>query len=327
MANEKMMTQMSSKPGFIAALDESGGSTPGALRLYGIPDSEYKGDDAKMFELVHEMRVRIISSPAFKGDKVIAAILFERTMDSEAKGKPVPTYLWEERGVVPIIKVDKGLEAEKDGVSLMKPMPDLDKLLARATKLGVFGTKMRSVINLASKTGIAAIAKQQFEFGAQIAEHGLTPILEPEISIKSPDKAGAERILLDELTKGLDALPAGRKVMFKLTLPEAPDFYMPLIKDKRVARVVALSGGYTRDDACKRLADQSRHDRELLARARRGPQAFDVRRRVRQRAGRFHRRDLSRRRRSRSNPWPSISITPRAPPMRGGCGSPSNTRE
>jgi len=254
MANEQMMAQMSTKPGFIAALDQSGGSTPGALRLYGIPDSEYKGDDAKMFELVHEMRVRIITAPPFKGDRVIAAILFERTMDSEAKGKPVPAYLWEERGVVPIVKVDKGLEAEKDGVSLMKPMPDLDKLLSRAVKLGVFGTKMRSVINLASKTGIAAIAKQQFEFGEHIAEHGLTPILEPEISIKSPDKAGAERILLDELTKGLDSLPAGRKVMFKLTLPETPDHYMPLIKDKRVVRVVALSGGYTRADADKRLS-------------------------------------------------------------------------
>jgi fructose-bisphosphate aldolase, class I len=254
MANDQMMTQMSTKPGFIAALDQSGGSTPGALKLYGIPESEYKGDDAKMFELVHEMRVRIITAPSFKGDRVIAAILFERTMDGEAKGKPVPTYLWEERGVVPIVKVDKGLAEEKDGVSLMKPMPDLDKLLARATKLGVFGTKMRSVINLASKTGIAAIAKQQFEFGEQILSHGLTPILEPEISIKSPDKAGAERILRDELTKGLDALPAGRKVMFKVTLPEAPDFYSPLINDKRVARVVALSGGYTRDEACKRLA-------------------------------------------------------------------------
>jgi fructose-bisphosphate aldolase, class I len=223
------------------------------LRLYGIPDSEYKGDDAKMFELVHEMRVRIITAPSFKGDRVIAAILFERTMDGEAKGKPVPTYLWEERGVVPIVKVDKGLEAEKDGVSLMKPIPDLDKLLDRAGKLGMFGTKMRSVINLASKTGIAAIAKQQFAFGEQILSHGLTPILEPEISIKSPDKAGAERILLDELTKGLDSLPAGRKVMFKVTLPETPDFYSPLIKDKRVVRVVALSGGYTRDDACERL--------------------------------------------------------------------------
>jgi fructose-bisphosphate aldolase, class I len=254
MANDQMMAQMSTKPGFIAALDQSGGSTPGALRLYGVPDSEYKGDDAKMFELVHEMRVRIITAPSFKGDRVIAAILFERTMDGEAKGKPVPAYLWEDRGVVPIVKVDKGLESEKDGVSLMKPMPDLDKLLARAVKLGVFGTKMRSVINLASKTGIAAIAKQQFEFGEQIASHGLTPILEPEISIKSPDKAGAERILLDELTKGLDALRAGRKVMFKVTLPEIPDFYAPLIKDKRVVRVVALSGGYTRDEACKRLA-------------------------------------------------------------------------
>ena len=254
MANDQMMAQMSAKPGFIAALDQSGGSTPGALRLYGIPDSEYKGDDARMYELVHEMRVRIIAAPAFTGDKVIAAILFERTMDGEAKGKPVPTYLWEERGVDPIVKVDKGLAEDKDGVSVMKPMPDLDKLLARAAKLGVFGTKMRSVINLASKTGIAAIARQQFEFGERILSHGLTPILEPEISIKSPDKAGAERILLDELTKGLDALPAGRKVMFKVTLPEAPDFYAPLIKDKRVVRVVALSGGYTRDDACRRLA-------------------------------------------------------------------------
>jgi len=254
MANDQMMTQMSAKPGFIAALDQSGGSTPGALRLYGIPDSDYKGDEAKMFELVHEMRVRIITAPAFKGDRVIAAILFERTMDGEAKGKPVPTYLWEERGVVPIVKVDKGLAEEKDGVSLMKPIPDLDKLLARAAKLGVFGTKMRSVINLASKTGIAAIARQQFEFGQQILSHGLTPILEPEVSIKSPDKAGAERILRDELTKGLDTLPAGQKVMFKVTIPETPDFYAPLISDKRVVRVVALSGGYTRDDACRRLA-------------------------------------------------------------------------
>jgi fructose-bisphosphate aldolase class I len=200
MANGKMLEQMSSKGGFIAALDQSGGSTPGALRLYGIPDSEYSGD-AEMFKLVHEMRVRIITAPAFSGDEVIAAILFERTMDGEAKGKPVPTYLWEERGVVPIVKVDKGLEAEKDGVSLMKPMPDLDKLLARAVKLGVFGTKMRSVINLASKDGIAAIARQQFELGEQIAKHGLIPILEPEISIKSPDKRGAEAILL-AVTRG-----------------------------------------------------------------------------------------------------------------------------
>ncbi len=254
MANDKMMAQMSTKPGFIAALDQSGGSTPGALRLYGIPDSEYKGDDAKMFELVHEMRVRIMSAPSFTGDKVIAAILFERTMDGQAKGKPVPAYLWEERGIVPIIKVDKGLEAENDGVSLMKPIPDLDKLLERAVKLGMFGTKMRSTITLASKTGIAAIARQQFDFGKQILSHGLTPILEPEISIKSPDKAGAEQILRDELAKGLDTLPPGRKVIFKVTIPETPDFYAPLIKDNRVVRVVALSGGYTRDEACARLA-------------------------------------------------------------------------
>ncbi len=254
MANEKMTAQMSSKGGFIAALDQSGGSTPGALRLYGIPDSEYAGDDAKMYQLMHEFRVRIMSAPAFTGAKVIAAILFERTMDGAAKGKPVPTYLWEDRGVVPIVKVDKGLEADKDGVQLMKPIPGLDTLLARAAKLGVFGTKMRSVINHASKEGVAAIAKQQFALGEQIAAHGLVPILEPEVSIKATDKAGAETILLDELVKGLDRLPAGRQVMFKLTIPDVPDLYAPLIKDKRVMRVVALSGGYTRDDACKRLA-------------------------------------------------------------------------
>src|SRR6201997_2369064 len=254
MANDRMMTQMSVKPGFIAALDQSGGSTPGALKLYGIPESEYKGDDAKMFELVHQMRVRIITAPAFSGDKVIAAILFERTMDGEAKGKPVPTYLWEERGVVPFVKIDKGLETERDGVSLMKPMPELDALLTRAVKLGVFGTKMRSVINLPSKGGIAAVVAQQFDVATQIAEHGLMPIIEPEVSIKSPDKAGAEAILVAELTRHLDAVPDGRQVMFKLTLPDVPDLYSSLTKDKRVARVVALSGGYTRADACKRLA-------------------------------------------------------------------------
>ena len=253
MANDKMLAQMATKPGFIAALDQSGGSTPGALRLYGIAESEYSGD-AAMYQLVHDMRVRIMSSPAFTGEKVIAAILFERTMDGVAKGKPVPSYLWEDRGVVPIIKVDKGPDDEKDGVSLMKPIPGLDALLARAAKLGVFGTKMRSVINLASRTGVAAIAKQQFELGAQIAAHGLVPIIEPEVSIKGPDKAGAEALLRDELTKGLDALPKDGKVIFKLTIPEVPDFYAPLISDKRVVRVVALSGGYSRAEACKRLA-------------------------------------------------------------------------
>ncbi len=253
MANDKMMAQMREKGGFIAALDQSGGSTPGALRLYGIPDTAYSGD-AAMFKLMHEMRVRIMSAPAFTGSKVIAAILFEATMDGTAKDKPVPAFLWEDRGVIPFLKVDKGLEAEKDGVSLMKPMPGLDTLLARAAKLGIFGTKMRSVINLPSKDGIAAIVAQQFEIGARITGHGLMPILEPEVSIKSPDKAGAEAILLAELTKNLDALPAGTQVMLKLTIPDVPDLYAPLISHKSVARVVALSGGYTRADACKRLA-------------------------------------------------------------------------
>jgi fructose-bisphosphate aldolase class I len=253
MANDKMMAQISRKAGFIAALDQSGGSTPGALRLYGIAESAYSGE-AEMFKLIHEMRVRIMTAPAFTGAKVLAAILFEATMDGQAQGKPVPTFLWEERGVVPLLKVDKGLEAEADGVSLMKPIPGLDALLARAVKLGVFGTKMRSVINLASKQGIAAIAKQQFEVAAQIAEHGLMPIIEPEVSIKSPDKAGAEAILLEEISKNLDALPDGRQVMLKLTIPDVPDLYLGLVNDKRVARVVALSGGYTRAEACKRLA-------------------------------------------------------------------------
>jgi len=253
MANDKMMAQISGQGGFIAALDQSGGSTPGALRLYGIPDNAYSGD-AEMFRLMHEMRVRIMTAPAFTGAKVIAAILFEGTMDGEVGGQPVPAFLWEERGVIPFVKVDKGLEAENDGVQLMRPMPALDTLLTRAVKLGVFGTKMRSVINLASKAGIAAIVAQQFEVAAQIAERELMPIIEPEVSIKSPDKAGAEAILLAELTRKLDALPDGRKVMLKLTIPDVPDLYAPLVNHKRVARVVALSGGYTRADACRRLS-------------------------------------------------------------------------
>jgi fructose-bisphosphate aldolase, class I len=253
MVSDRMTAQISGKGGFIAALDQSGGSTPGALRLYGIPDSAYSGD-AEMFRLMHEMRVRIMTAPAFTGAKVIAAILFEGTMDGRVREKPVPTFLWEERGVVPFVKVDKGLEAENDGVSVMKPMPGLDALLTRAVKLGVFGTKMRSIINRASREGIAAVVEQQFGFAARIVEHGLMPIIEPEVSIKSPDKAGAEAILLSELTKKLDALPDGRQVMLKLTIPDVPDFYSALVNHKRVARVVALSGGYTRADACKRLA-------------------------------------------------------------------------
>lgn len=253
MANEKMMAQISRADGFIAALDQSGGSTPGALRLYGIPDSAY-GTDGEMFRLMHEMRVRIMTAPAFTGAKIIAAILFEGTMDGQAEEMPVPAFLWEKRGVVPFLKVDKGLEAETNGVSLMKPMPGLDALLTRAVKLGVFGTKMRSVINLPSKDGIAAIVTQQFDVAARIAERGLMPILEPEVSIKSPDKAGAESILLAELTKKLGALPEGSRVMLKLTIPDIPDLYSALTKHEHVARVVALSGGYTRADACKRLA-------------------------------------------------------------------------
>ena len=254
MANEAMYKQMSGKPGFVAALDQSGGSTPGALRAYGIPDTAWHGDEGEMFKLMHEMRVRIVTSPSFVGAKVIGAILFERTMDGDVKGKPVPAFLWQDRGVVPFLKVDKGLETETDGVSLMKPIPGLDALLERAVKLGVFGTKMRSVINRASKPGIEAIAAQQFEVASQISAHGLVPIIEPEISIKSPDKAACETLLRDALLARLDALPTGARVMLKLTLPETADFYMPLIKHAGVARVVALSGGYTRTEACRRLA-------------------------------------------------------------------------
>ena len=239
--------------GFIAALDQSGGSTPEALRLYGIPDGSYQGE-AEMFALMHAMRVRIMTAPAFTGDEVMGAILFEGTMDGSAQGRPVPAYLWQDRGVVPFVKVDKGLADESDGVRLMKPIPDLDSLLARAVKLGVFGTKMRSFIQSASRSGIAAIVQQQFELARQIAEHGLMPIVEPEVSIKSPDKSGAEAILLEQLTKTLDALPDGRDVMLKLTLPDVPDLYASLTRHPRVARVVALSGGYGRQEACDRLA-------------------------------------------------------------------------
>ena len=254
MADHTMSAQIFGKDGFVAALDQSGGSTPSALRLYGIPDTAYSGE-TEMFSLMHAMRVRIMTAPAFTGAKVIAAILFEGTMDGQVREKPVPAFLWQERGIVPFVKVDKGLKAEEDGVSLMKPMPDVEPLLQRAVKRAVFGTKMRSFINLASQEGIAAVVKQQFDIADQIAKHGLMPIIEPEVSIKSQDKAGAEAILLAEITKRLDALPEGRKVMLKLTIPSTPDLYAPLIEHKRVVRVVALSGGFTRDEACKRLAE------------------------------------------------------------------------
>ena len=253
MADPRMMTQISSKPGFLAALDQSGGSTPSALRTYGIADSAYSGDD-EMFRLVHEMRVRIMASPAFTGDKIIGAILFEKTMDGEAAGRPVPAYLWKDKGVVPFLKIDKGLQPEADGVSMLKPMPDLDPLLARAVKLGIFGTKERSTIHLASKTGIAAIVAQQFEVGRQVLRHGLIPIIEPEVLIKSPNKAEAEAILRDELLKGLDALGSDDKVMIKLTIPEVSDLYKPVMDHPRTLRIVALSGGYELHDACRRLS-------------------------------------------------------------------------
>ena len=260
MAEASMMTQMSEKGGFIAALDQSGGSTPKALAQYGVPESAYSGD-AEMFKMVHDMRVRIMTAPPFSGDKVIGAILFEGTMDGEADGRPVPSYLWEKRGVVPFVKVDKGLEAEADGVQLMKPMPDLDGLLSRAARLGVFGTKMRSVIARASPTGIAAIVRQQFAVAEQIAEHGLMPIIEPEVSIKAPDKAEAETILEAEIVKCLDAVAEGRRVMLKLTIPTVPDLYEGLARHPKVARVVALSGGYPLDEACDRLA----HNHRMIA--------------------------------------------------------------
>ena len=253
MRDPKMMTQMANEAGFIAALDQSGGSTPGALRAYGVPDSAYSGD-AEMFEAMHAMRVRIMTAPSFTGARVLAAILFEQTMDGQAQGQPVPSYLWRERGVVPFLKVDKGLEAEADGVQLMKPIPGLDDLLARAAGLGIFGTKERSVINLASPTGIAAIVEQQFALAERIIGHGLVPIIEPEALIKSEQRAAAEDILLAELAKALDALDGDKKVMLKLTIPVKPDLYAPLIAHPKVTRVVALSGGFSRDEACARLA-------------------------------------------------------------------------
>lgn len=252
MQDPKMLAKITEGKGFIAALDQSGGSTPGALKGYGIGEDAYSNDE-EMFGLIHQMRSRIITAPSFNGDKVIGAILFEKTMDGQADGKPVPQLLWE-RGVVPFLKVDKGLEDEADGVRMMKPIAGLDALLERAVQKGVFGTKMRSVIERASPSGIAAIVKQQFEVADQIAKHGLVPIIEPEVSIKSPERAEAEAILLDELTKALDALSEGRQVMLKLTIPVQPNLYAPLVAHPRVARVVALSGGFTRQEACEHLA-------------------------------------------------------------------------
>ena len=247
-----MMTQMASGKGFIAALDQSGGSTPKALKGYGVEEGAWSSDD-EMFGLIHKMRERIITSPAFTGDKVIGAILFERTMDGEVGGKPTPQAL-KDRGVVPFVKIDKGLVTEANGVQLMKPMPELDALLSRAKGLGVFGTKERSVINLANREGIAAIVAQQFEVARQVLAHGLVPIIEPEVNIKSPERAEADVILLDELKKALDALPGDSRVMLKLSLPAECGLFDPLVAHPHVLRVVALSGGYSRSEACAELA-------------------------------------------------------------------------
>jgi fructose-bisphosphate aldolase, class I len=250
---EKQREKIETQAGFIAALDQSGGSTPKALRLYGIPESAYSGDRA-MFDLVHEMRTRIIASPSFNGDRILGAILFENTMDREIGGRNAVSYLWDVKSVVPFLKVDKGLADDEDGGQLMKPMPELDGLLDRARQRGVFGTKMRSVIKLANRTGVEANVAQQFEVGRQILKSGLVPIIEPEVDIKSPEKAAAEGLLKTALLEHLESLPPGQQVMFKLTLPEQDDFYAELVKHPKVLKVVALSGGYSREEANARLA-------------------------------------------------------------------------
>ena len=251
MIDPQLLDNVRTGTGFIAALDQSGGSTPGALKAYGVGADAFSNDD-EMYGLIHAMRSRIITSPSFKGGKVLAAILFERTMDGEADGKPVPQALLT-RGVLPFLKVDKGLEDSADGVKLMKPIADLDALLARANAKGIVGTKMRSVIDEANPAGIAAIVAQQFSVANQIIDFGLIPIVEPEVSITSGTRAAAEDILLADLTKALDAQDDGREVMLKLTIPVTPGLYAPLVAHPRVARVVALSGGFSRDQACVEL--------------------------------------------------------------------------
>jgi fructose-bisphosphate aldolase class I len=253
---DQQLDKISNAPGFIAALDQSGGSTPKALRLYGIDESAWSSEE-QMFDLVHQMRTRIMTSPAFNGDRIIGAILFENTMDREIGGKPTAAYLWEEKQVVPILKVDKGLADEQNGVQLMKPMPQLDELLARAKGKGVFGTKMRSVIKQANARGIADVVSQQFEIGRRIIAAGLVPIIEPEVDIHCPDKADAEAILKAEILSQLASLEPDQKVMLKLTLPEQKNLYTDLIAHPNVLRVVALSGGYSREEANQRLAEQN----------------------------------------------------------------------
>lgn len=252
MQNSDMLAKVRQANGFIAALDQSGGSTPGALKGYGYKGDEWSSDE-EMYDLVHKMRVRIMSSPVFNGEKVLGAILFERTMDGEAHGQPVPEYLWG-KGVVPFLKIDKGLADEANGVQMMKPVPELDDLLARGVQKGIFGTKERSVIHLANREGIAAVVAQQFEVAQQVLSHGLVPIIEPEVNIKSAERGAADEILRDEILRHLDNLPEGSEVMLKLSIPEKAGTFGALVKHPRVLRVVALSGGFSRTDACRELA-------------------------------------------------------------------------
>ena len=252
MTNQDMLEKIRSGNGFIAALDQSGGSTPRALAGYGVDESAWSNEE-EMFGLIHDMRSRIITAPSFGSGKIIGAILFERTMDGQVAGKPTPQALID-LGVVPFIKIDKGLEEQRDGVQLMKPNPGLDALLSKAKGLGVFGTKERSVINLANEAGIAAAVAQQFEVARQVLSHGMVPIVEPEVSIKSPERDAADRILLREILKNLDALPEGEQIMLKLTIPAEAGLFQPLVDHPKVLRVVALSGGFSRAEACRELA-------------------------------------------------------------------------
>jgi len=250
---EQQQRKIRTQPGFLAALDQSGGSTPKALAAYGIAEGAWSNDE-EMFTLVHQMRARIITTPCFNGDRILGAILFEGTMDRDIAGQPTADYLWNQKRVVPFLKVDKGLAEEHDGVHLMKPMPGLPALLAKASAKNIFGTKMRSVINQASLDGISAVVAQQFAVAAQILAAGLMPIVEPEVDIHCPDKAAAEALLKAAITEKLNSLPAGQQVMLKLTLPEQDDFYAELVRHPKVLKVVALSGGYSRTEADERLS-------------------------------------------------------------------------
>lgn len=253
MSNQEQRKQINEGQGMIAALDQSGGSTPKALAAYGIQPQDYANDD-EMFALIHQMRARIMTAPAFTGDQVIGAILFERTMDGSVEGMPVPKYLWEQRRVVPFLKVDKGLEEIQDGAQILKPMPELDALCGRAVEAGIFGTKMRSVIHENDAAGIAAVVNQQCKLARQILEHGLVPIVEPEVNIQAPDKADCEATLKAAIRGGLNHLQPGQEIILKLTLPEKPGFYQELVDHPRVLRVVALSGGYSRNESNRRLS-------------------------------------------------------------------------